>query len=272
MERLSSRAGAFTVMLLLAGGIWNRAAGQAIPAPATDRVGFPANYRTTFTKVLTVDRSDNGQIRAIWANPVAAQTPWWEPYPYGSVILFESWTSKRDASGALMLDENGRLIPDVLGTLFVKRKQPGFGEAYAQNRNGEWEFVAYRPDGTVQTTPQNTGACAVCHLQAGPPNDWTFRRRQFNLSGSGNGGGVTPQAGMVQYSFVPRDLTVRKGTVVTWQNNDEIEHNLVIADLGIRSGLMQAGNTHSEKLDLPGEFEIRCTIHAGMRARIRVTE
>ena len=160
------------------------------------------------------------------------------------------------------------MIPDALTTLFVKRKEPGFGEAYNQNRNGEWEFVAYRPDGSVQTLPQNTGNCAVCHLQAGPPNDWTFRRRQFNDGGSG----IAPQATMVQYSFVPRDLTVRKGTVVTWQNNDEIDHNLVIADLGIRSGIMQWGNTYSQRLDQEGEFEIRCTIHSGMRARVKVTE
>jgi plastocyanin len=77
---------------------------------------------------------------------------------------------------------------------------------------------------------------------------------------------------MAQYSFVPRDLTVRKGAVITWQNNDEIEHDLVIADLGIRSGIMPAGNAYSNRLDQAGEFEIRCTIHSGMRARVKVVE
>ncbi|MGH9632306.1 MAG: cytochrome P460 family protein [Bryobacteraceae bacterium] len=262
------RTGARVVVTILFSGLLYRGGGQTNPAPTADRVGFPGNYQTTFTKLLTVDRPDNGQIRAIWANQVAAQTPWWEPYPYGSVILFESWTSKRDSAGSLMLDENGRLIPDALTTLFVKRKEPGFGEAYGPNRNGEWEFIAYRPDGSVQTAPQSTGNCAVCHLQAGPPNDWTFRRRQFN----GAATGVAPQSALVQYSFVPRELTVRKGTLVTWQNNDEIEHDIAIADLGIRSGIMQAGNTYSQRLDQAGEFEIRCTIHSGMRARVKVME
>jgi plastocyanin len=262
------RTGSLATVVLLFSGVLHEGGGQAIPAPTTDRVGFPENYQTTFTNLLIVDRPDNGQIRAIWANQVAARTQWWEPYPFGSVILFESWTSKRDSAGNLMLDENGRLIPDTLTTLFVKRKEPGFGEAYAQNRNGDWEFIAYRPDGSVQTAPQNTGPCAICHLQVGSSNDWTFRRRQFN----GGGSGIAPQAAMIQYSFVPRDLTVRKGTVVTWQNNDEIEHDLVIADLGIRSGIMQTGNTYSQRLDQAGEFEIRCTIHSGMRARVRVME
>lgn len=252
---------------VLLSGLFFGGAGQGIPAPSTDRVGFPANYQTTFTKVLTIDRSDNGQIRAIWANPVAAQTPWWEPYPHGSVILFESWTSKRDADNNLIYDEKGRLIPDRLSTLFVKRKGPGFGEAYAQNRNGEWEYVAYRPDGTVQTAPQNTGNCAVCHLQAGPPTDWTFRRRMFSINA-----GATPTGTMAQYSFLPRNLTVKKGTVVTWQNNDEVEHDIAIWDIGLHSGIMQAGHTYTQQMNVPGEFEIRCTIHPGMRARIKVEE
>jgi plastocyanin len=256
------------LIVLCVSGLFHKSGGQGNPAPTVDRIGFPANYRSTFTKVLTVDRPDNGQIRAIWVNPVAASTQWWESYPYGSVVLFESWTSKRDSSGNLLLDEDGRLVPDTLGTLFVKRKEPGFGEDYRQNRNGEWEYIAYRPDGSVQTAPQNTVACAVCHLQAGPPADWTFRRRSFKS----DGGGVIPQATMSQYSFVPRDLTVKKGTVVTWQNNDEIEHDISIPSLAIRSGILQNGGTYSKTLEQAGEFEIRCNIHAGMRARIKVTD
>src|SRR5438477_7646208 len=98
------------VFMLAAAGCMTLLYGQALPAPTVDRVGFPANYRTTFTKLLTVDRPDNGQIRVIWANQVAASTQWWEKYPYGSVVLFESFTSKRDAANNLLLDENGRLI------------------------------------------------------------------------------------------------------------------------------------------------------------------
>src|SRR5262249_3363358 len=113
-----------------------------IPAPTVDRVGFPTGYQSTFTKLLTVDRPDNGQIRVIWANSTAAAANWWEKFPYGSVVLFESWTSKRDANGNLLFDDNGRLIPDTLGTIFVKRKEMGFGADYTTTRNGEWEYVA----------------------------------------------------------------------------------------------------------------------------------
>jgi hypothetical protein len=79
-----------------------------------------------------------------------------------------------------MLDGNGRFMKDPAqaanATIFVSRKERGFGEAYAQNRTGEWEYVGYRPDGTFQTTPPNSLACAACHRnQIGPENDWTAR-------------------------------------------------------------------------------------------------
>src|SRR5262245_24281904 len=129
---------------------------QTLPAPTMDRVGFPAGYQTSFTKLLTVDRPDNGQIRVIYGN---SMVPWWRPFPYGSVLLFESWTPKRNTDGSFLFDGDGRLVPDTLGTIFVMRKEVGFGADYTQTRNGEWEYVAYRPDGSTATTPQTSGAC-----------------------------------------------------------------------------------------------------------------
>jgi hypothetical protein len=224
--------------------IWS----QPIPAPTVDRVGFPAGYTSTFTKLLTVDRPDNGQIRVIWGNALAAATPWWQRYPYGSVLLFESWTSKRDAAGNLALDENGRLIPDTLGTTFVKRKEEGFGSAYTTTRNGEWEYVAYRPDGTVQTPPQNSGSCTACHLQSGPTHDWTFRRQQFNTPG----GGAIPSAVMSQYAFIPSNITVKRGTTVIWRNDDDIEHQIFVPELVVNSDTLYNSATYALRFDAEG--------------------
>ena len=266
--RLLRLASTSLALILLGAAFRFESQGQGLPAPTVDRVGFPANYKTTFTKLLTVDRPDNGQIRVIWGNQTAANTPWWERYPQGSVLLFESWSSKRDSDNNLLLDANGRLIPDVLSTLFVKRKDAGFGTDYKDIRNGEWEYVAYRAaDGTTQTAPSASGACAACHLQAGGPRDWTFRRQSF----AGSGTGAIPNAAMVQYSFVPQNLTVKKGTVVTWYNNDEVQHQISVPSLGAFSNVMEFGQSYSQKFDVPGDYNIQCTIHAGMKATIKVT-
>jgi plastocyanin len=239
---------------------------QMLPAPGTDRVLFPGGYQSTFTKLLTLDRVDNGQIRVVWGNDLAANTPWWEPYPYGSVLLFESFTSRRDSQGNLLRDEQGHLVPNALTTIFVKRKEPGFGEAYQGIRNGEWEYGAYRPDGSTQTPPQNTGACAACHLEAGPPADWTFRRRRFNVAGAG----AIPSATLTQYAFLPQDLTVAPGTVVVWQNDDEVLHQIFSPTHGFFSPVLGNGMNYSFKFTASGEYDVRCSIHPGMRAKVTV--
>ncbi|MFN0102561.1 MAG: cytochrome P460 family protein [Bryobacteraceae bacterium] len=254
--------------ILLTAAVTVSLTAQPAPAPAQDRVMFPANYTATFKKLFTFDRPDNGQIRVVWANEIAAGTRPWEAFPYGSVVLFESWTSKRDASGNILLDENGRFTPDVLGTLFVKRKEFGFGEAYRSNRNGEWEYGAYRPDGTTQTASTATGACAICHLDAGAQNDFTFRRDRMASGGTG----AAPLATMSHYRFIPGDLTVKTGTVVTWYNDDQVQHQINSPDGFFNSHHMTPGASFSKKFTETGEFEIRCTIHAGMRQKVIVKD
>src|SRR5262249_2388166 len=124
----------------------------------------------------------------------------------------------------------------------------------------------YRPDGTTATAPSASGACAACHLQGSSIRDYTFRRQSF----AGRGSGLIPQATMIQYSFVPQDLTVKKGTIVTWYNNDEVQHQIYAPDLGFFSDVMEYGNSYSQKFDQAGEYTIRCLLHAGMTAKITV--
>src|SRR5215467_7861772 len=137
---------------------------QSLPAPTVDRVGFPAGYKDNFHFFYTFDNYQNRQIRKVYGNDAAASVSPGQVFnfPYGSIILFESYTVRQDSSGEPVLDENGRFIPVDLTTIFVMRKEKGFGEDYKEIRNGEWEYVAYRPDGSVSTPPSATGSCALC--------------------------------------------------------------------------------------------------------------
>jgi plastocyanin len=249
--------------LAIAGSLTMLAQAPAPPGTSQDRVGFPAGYKNTFTKLTTIDRDDNGQIRMIWGNELARNTPWWTPYPYGSVLVFESWTSKRDAQGALIYDENGRLVPDTLTNVFTQRKQQSFGSEYGPNRNGEWEFMNYLPDGTPAIATTASGACAVCHLQSGPQNDYVFRRslfpNPFNPDGST---GASPIGTISQYRFYPREITIKKNTAFTWKNDDEVVHTIFVPGTGFFSGPMFTGATTMMKIDTPGTYDIRCTLHA----------
>lgn len=66
-----------------------------------------------------------------------------QPYPYGSVIVMETYRARADAQNNPLRDGNGRFIRDTLAGIFVMRKERGFGVEYEHNRTGEWEYVAY---------------------------------------------------------------------------------------------------------------------------------
>src|SRR6266702_7027304 len=75
---------------------------QALPAPTVDNVRFPSGYQATYTLFYTFDNYQNRQIRKVYGNPVAATVKPGEVFnfPYGSIILFESYSVLEDAAGA----------------------------------------------------------------------------------------------------------------------------------------------------------------------------
>lgn len=135
------------------------------PAPTADRVGFPKNYPATWKKLRTVDAKDGKTVKFVYANAAAASRQTGD-YPYGSILIMETWTAVRD--------DTGHLRKDQLTGLHVMRKEQGFGEAYRENRTGEWEYVEYRPDGSYLTAPSASAKCASCHIKAGTAKDFVF--------------------------------------------------------------------------------------------------
>ena len=137
---------------------------QSLPAPTVDRVGFPAGYKDSYKLLYVFDNYQNRQIRKVYGNDVAASVSPGQVFnfPYGSIILFESYTVRQDSSGEPILDENGRFIPVDLTTVFVMRKEKGFGEDYKEIRNGEWEFQEFTADGKPNDKV-NLLACLQCH-------------------------------------------------------------------------------------------------------------
>src|SRR6266481_7366440 len=120
MKRILMATLASSTLIFIAGSLLFVGHTQTLPAPTVDHVGFPAGYRDTFTKLYTFDNYQNRQIRVVWGNSVAASVdpgaPW--NFPYGSIILFESYTVQQDA-GEPVLDGDGRFIPSAFTTVFV---------------------------------------------------------------------------------------------------------------------------------------------------------
>lgn len=152
---------------------------SSLPAPTIDRVGFPKGYLATFQVLRTVIRTNEQKVVTIYGNKAAASvtTAAQLPYPYGSVIVMETAKVLKDAQGKPVLDARGDLQKDKVAGLHVMRREKDFGQAYGQNRAGEWEFVEYTGDGGYITPPGKSGACSECHVKATARWDFVYRAR-----------------------------------------------------------------------------------------------
>lgn len=77
------------------------------------------------------------------------------------------------------------------------------------------------------------------------------------------------------YKYGPETLTVKKGTTVTWTNQDSVGHTVTANDTsqgGPDSKLLKKGETFSYTFDEVGEFPYFCAPHPYMKASVTVTE
>ena len=237
------------------------------PGPEVDRVGFPEGYQENFTVFYEFDRVQNGSARVIYANEAAASVQPGQPFPFGSILVMEVYRTQRDDDGNVMLDEDGRFVRDELFGLFAMRKEPGFGAKYGVQRNGEWEYVAYRPDGSYLAPPERTQACAACHVEASEGRDWVFGAHRFfeqEVSQPGENEVI-----VVDYNFMPETLTVPVGTEVTWTSSDIVFHSVTAADQSF-SGALRPGQSFSHTFEQPGVFEYFSAFYPSAKGRIEV--
>lgn len=243
-------------------------------APDVDRVVFPAGYQENFTVFYEFDRIENKTARVIYANEAAALAQPGQPYPYGSILTMEVYRTQQDDAGNVLLDEDGRFQRSDLFGLFVMRKEPGFGAKYGDQRNGEWEYAAYRPDGSVLTPPERTQACAACHIEASQAKDWVFRAdRHFK----GEAAMTPPTPGeneviIFDYQFLPNNLTVKVGAEVTWTNKDVLINTATATDLSFNTRAIRPGASATHMFETPGAFEYISALHPNMKGTITVVE
>ncbi|MBI2847302.1 MAG: cytochrome P460 family protein [Chloroflexi bacterium] len=245
------------------------------PAPKVDRVGFPEAYSTQFQVLYMFDRPGNKQSRVVYGNDKAIARKPGEPYPYGSTIVIEHYSTKQDAQGNVLKDARGRYIRDRLTNLFVMRKEPGFGADYQHLRTDEWEYAAYNPDGTPFLPPERTAFCSACHQIAGAERDWVFRGDLFFTQEKY----VTPpplgpnEIGLDSISFYPASVTVKPGTTVKWVNNDQVTHTVTARNGAFASPPLKPGESFSFTFSSTGVFEYFCSIHPQqMQAKIDVAK
>jgi plastocyanin len=77
-------------------------------------------------------------------------------------------------------------------------------------------------------------------------------------------------------AFTPATITVKKGTTVTWTNQDSMQHG-VVSDSnspqgGLNSSLINSGQQFSFAFTTAGTYTYHCSVHSTMKATVIVTE
>jgi hypothetical protein len=283
-------APSIVALVLVTGSFLSTGKTQSLPAPTVDRVGFPAGYQQSFIKVFTFDNYQSRSVLVMWANPIAASvTPATVfKFPYGSIVIMETWATAKDASGEPVLDANGRytIAAGAVPSVAVMRKEKGFGVDYGIIRNGEWEYGAYHADGTTATPPSATGVCAACHLAGasatgvpitansvdiGKQWDYVFRPELFAVPTFGGGSGALAAGILQHYLVVPAAIHAQPGQVVTVYNDDQLLHHMVADDGSWDSGVMSPGASFAVTAGAPGTvISYHCTLHSRMKGQIVV--
>lgn len=83
--------------------------------------------------------------------------------------------------------------------------------------------------------------------------------------------GATAEVMIKGFAFEPSTITIKKGTEVTWTNEDSVNH-IIISDTGneLNSDAISQGNTYVHTFSNSGTYSYHCSIHTSMKGEIIV--
>ncbi|MEK7817243.1 MAG: cupredoxin family copper-binding protein [Actinomycetota bacterium] len=82
--------------------------------------------------------------------------------------------------------------------------------------------------------------------------------------------GKTAEVKIKDYTYDARELTINKGTSVTWTNDDSAAHTVTARDKAFDSGNMDGGQDFTFTFENAGTYEYYCRIHTQMGGRVVV--
>ena len=82
----------------------------------------------------------------------------------------------------------------------------------------------------------------------------------------------TSTVAIAHFSYEPRTLIVRRGTRVTWTNEDDAPHTVTSTTKprAFASKALGTDDTFSHVFDTPGTYEYFCALHPKMTAKVVV--
>lgn len=74
------------------------------------------------------------------------------------------------------------------------------------------------------------------------------------------------------YAFTPATITVKRGAMVTWTNEDLYAHTVTANDGSFASKQLNKGETFSHTFSKAGTYTYYCQLHPTMKGTIVVTQ
>lgn len=124
-------------------------------------------------------------------------------------------------------------------------------------------------DDNSETTPQNTAQNTEEHDNSDGHNE------EEPADGTDEDAPSTTSVAISNFAFSPASITVKKGSTVTWTNNDSQGHHITPdnpTDEFAQSDLLSKGQSYSVIFNTVGESTYFCTPHPFMKGSVTVTE
>jgi len=123
------------------------------------------------------------------------------------------------------------------------------------------------------------GYVLVKNQQSSSSNTDTMSTMNTQTNNSSNSSGnesavATDKVTIANFAFSPANITVKKGTTVTWTNSDSTAHTVTESDgkAGPDSSALDPGSTYTFTFKDAGTFQYHCSIHPSMTGTVVVTE
>ena len=135
-----------------------------LPNIATTKVGFPQDYKQSFTKYLTINFPAAKEVRYYYANTTALMAAkGGKPLPDGSALFAEVHSAKLDANNNPITDADGFYVPDKLLRYTAMQREPGWGNDIPELlRNENWNYAVFTTAKQYQQGV-NQAECLACH-------------------------------------------------------------------------------------------------------------
>lgn len=106
------------------------------------------------------------------------------------------------------------------------------------------------------------------------PNTSSNSSKTNSTSSSSTNAAATNTVSIENFAFSPADITIKKGTMVTWTNNDTTAHTVTKdnADTGPDSSDLTPHAVYRFTYNQVGTFKYHCKFHSDMTGSVTVTE